>query len=95
MVESITVDRLDRQLAQCLTADGRAPFSAIAAVIGVSDQTVARRYRRLRSAGLLRVAGLRWARAAGAAAPGPAPAAAAAPPENECAEAAAGRWLDS
>ncbi|HXP58645.1 MAG TPA: AsnC family transcriptional regulator [Streptosporangiaceae bacterium] len=59
-MESITVDELDRQLAQCLAADGRASFSAVAAVIGVSDQTVARRYRRLRSAGLLRVVGLRW-----------------------------------
>jgi DNA-binding transcriptional ArsR family regulator len=60
MVESITVDELDRQLAQCLAVDGRASFSAIAEVIGVSDQTVARRYRRLRSAGLLRVVGLKW-----------------------------------
>lgn len=60
MVESITVDELDRQLAQCLAIDGRASFSAIAEVIGVSDQTVARRYRRLRSAGLLRVVGLKW-----------------------------------
>jgi DNA-binding Lrp family transcriptional regulator len=59
MVESITVDDLDRQLAQCLGADGRASFSAIAEVLGVSDQTVARRYRRLRSAGVLRVVGLR------------------------------------
>jgi DNA-binding Lrp family transcriptional regulator len=59
-VESITVDELDRQLAQCLAIDGRASFSAIAEVIGVSDQTVARRYRRLRSVGLLRIVGLRW-----------------------------------
>ena len=60
MVESITVDDLDRQLAQCLGVDGRASFSAIAEVLGVSDQTVARRYRRLRSAGVLRVVGLRY-----------------------------------
>ncbi len=59
-VESITVDDLDRQLAQCLGVDGRASFSAIAEVLGVSDQTVARRYRRLRSAGALRVVGLRY-----------------------------------
>ena len=59
-VESITVDDLDRQLAQCLGVDGRASFSAIAEVLGVSDQTVARRYRRLRSAGVLRVVGLRY-----------------------------------
>jgi DNA-binding Lrp family transcriptional regulator len=59
-MESVTVDDLDRQLAQCLSVDGRAPFSAIASVLGVSDQTVARRYRRLRSAGVLRVVGLRY-----------------------------------
>jgi DNA-binding Lrp family transcriptional regulator len=65
-MESITVDDLDRQLTQCLGADGRAPFSAIAEVLGVSDQTVARRYRRLRSAGVLRVVGLRYPKAGGA-----------------------------
>jgi DNA-binding Lrp family transcriptional regulator len=59
-VETITVDELDRQLAQCLGIDGRASFAAIAEVLGVSDQTVARRYRRLRSAGALRVVGLRY-----------------------------------
>jgi DNA-binding Lrp family transcriptional regulator len=65
LVESITVDDLDRQLTQCLGADGRASFSAIAEVLGVSDQTVARRYRRLRSAGALRVVGLRYPKASG------------------------------
>lgn len=65
LVESITVDDLDRQLAQCLGVDGRASFSAIAEVLGVSDQTVARRYRRLRSAGVLRVVGLNYPKAAG------------------------------
>jgi DNA-binding Lrp family transcriptional regulator len=64
-VESITVDELDRQLAQCLGVDGRASFSAIAEVLGVSDQTVARRYRRLRSAGVLRVVGLRYPKSGG------------------------------
>lgn len=57
-MESVTIDEIDRQLAQCLGTDGRASFSAIAEVLGVSDQTVARRYRRLRSAGILRVVGL-------------------------------------
>src|SRR6185437_7615300 len=65
LVESITVDDLDRQLAQCLGVDGRASFSAIAEVLGVSDQTVARRYRRLRSAGALRVVGLKYPKSAG------------------------------
>jgi DNA-binding Lrp family transcriptional regulator len=65
LVETITVDDLDRQLTQCLGADGRASFSAIAEVLGVSDQTVARRYRRLRSAGALRVVGLKYPKSAG------------------------------
>jgi DNA-binding Lrp family transcriptional regulator len=60
LVESNTVDDLDRQLVQCLAADGRASFSAIAEVLGVSDQTVARRYKRLRSAALVRVVGLKY-----------------------------------
>jgi DNA-binding Lrp family transcriptional regulator len=64
-VESITIDELDRQLVQCLGVDGRASFSAIAEILGVSDQTAARRYRRLRSAGVLRVVGLRYPKSAG------------------------------
>lgn len=64
-VESITVDELDRQLTQCLGVDGRASFSAIAEVLGVSDQTIARRYRRLRSAGALRVVGIKYPKASG------------------------------
>jgi DNA-binding Lrp family transcriptional regulator len=59
VVDTLTIDDLDRQLAQCLGVDGRASFSAIADILGVSDQTVARRYRRLRSAGILRVVGLK------------------------------------
>ena len=66
-VKSITVDDLDRQLTQCLGVDGRASFSASAEVLGVSDQTVARRYRRLRSAGALRVVGLKYPKSAGGA----------------------------
>ncbi|MBV9795099.1 MAG: AsnC family transcriptional regulator [Actinobacteria bacterium] len=49
---------LDIQLLYALQLDGRAPFSLIGEVLGVSDQTIARRYNRLRSAGLLRVRGL-------------------------------------
>jgi DNA-binding Lrp family transcriptional regulator len=63
LVERITIDDLDRQLVHCLGVDGRASFSAIAEVLGVSDQTVARRYRRLRSAGILRVVGLNYPKA--------------------------------
>jgi DNA-binding Lrp family transcriptional regulator len=65
LVESITIDDLDRQLTQCLGVDGRASFSAIAEILGVSDQTIARRYRRLRSAGALRVVGIKYPKASG------------------------------
>jgi len=51
-------DPLDVQLVYALQLDGRAPFSLIGEVLGVSDQTIARRYNRLRSSGLLRVRGL-------------------------------------
>ncbi len=58
MVESGLLDALDRRLAHALQLDGRASFSTIASVLGVSDQTVARRYRKLRSSGVLRVVGV-------------------------------------
>lgn len=51
------LDTLDRRIIHALQLDGRAPFSRIGAVLGVSDQTVARRYRRLRSTGRARVVG--------------------------------------
>jgi DNA-binding Lrp family transcriptional regulator len=58
LVDALTLDELDRQLVHALQVDGRAPFSAIAAVLGVSERTLARRYRRLRQAGAVRVVGL-------------------------------------
>ncbi|MER5945539.1 Lrp/AsnC family transcriptional regulator [Streptomyces sp. NPDC001904] len=57
-MESTPFDDLDLGILQALEADGRAPFSRIAEVLGVSDQTVARRYRRLVADGGLRVVGL-------------------------------------
>ncbi|GLZ54425.1 AsnC family transcriptional regulator [Actinomycetospora sp. NBRC 106378] len=51
------LDVLDRALIQALQIDGRAPFRRVAEVLGVSDQTVARRYARLRSVQALRVIG--------------------------------------
>ncbi|MBO2451677.1 Lrp/AsnC family transcriptional regulator [Actinomadura barringtoniae] len=51
------LDSVDRGLIHALHLDGRAPFRTIAEVLEVSENTVARRYRRLRSAGLLRVVG--------------------------------------
>ena len=56
---SIAQDTLDVRLLQALEVDGRAPFSKIAAVLGVSDQTVARRYRKLVSDGKLRIVAVR------------------------------------
>ena len=50
-------DALDLGLLQALQLDGRAPFSRIADVLGVSDQTIARRYRRLRTQSRLKVLG--------------------------------------
>lgn len=52
------VDSLDRRIAHALQIDGRVPFARLASVLGVSDQTVARRYARLRSSRSLRVIGL-------------------------------------
>lgn len=57
-MDSGTLDRLDRKIIHALKVDGRAPFARIGAVLGVSDQTVARRYARLRSTGALRVVGV-------------------------------------
>ena len=52
------LDDIDRALIHSLRIDGRAPFARIAAALGVSTQTVARRYRRLRTEASLRVVGL-------------------------------------
>jgi DNA-binding Lrp family transcriptional regulator len=54
----LNLDELDRQIIHALIIDGRAPFSRIAAVVGASEQTVARRYRRMHGAGIVRVVGL-------------------------------------
>lgn len=45
-------------LLQALQIDGRVAFSRVAEVLGVSDQTVARRYQALRAAGTVHVVGL-------------------------------------
>lgn len=59
------LDPLDRKIAHALQIDGRAPFATIGAALGVSDQTVARRYRKLRTTDALRVVGLTDARRRG------------------------------
>nr|WP_245757675.1 Lrp/AsnC family transcriptional regulator [Amycolatopsis xylanica] len=61
----LSLDDLDLKLIHALHVDGRAPFSRIAAVLGASDRTVARRYARLRSTGGVRVVGVANAGALG------------------------------
>ena len=53
--DTVILDDLDRQILRCLQLKPRAPFSQIGEVLAVSEQTVARRYRRLQRAGVLRV----------------------------------------
>jgi DNA-binding Lrp family transcriptional regulator len=57
-VKTSQLDEVDRQLLHALTVAPRAPFRLLAEVVGVSDQTIARRYRRLAAAVGLRVLGL-------------------------------------
>ena len=57
--QTVTLDELDRRLVHALLQDGRLPFRRIADVLGSSEQTIARRYRRLREAGVVRVVVLR------------------------------------
>ncbi len=56
-VGTVSIDELDRQIIHALHVAPRAPFRQLAAVLGVSDQTVARRYHNLRSRAGLRVLG--------------------------------------
>jgi hypothetical protein len=57
-VETSQLDQVDRQLVHALTVAPRASFRQLAVVLGVSDQTVARRYRRLAETAGLRVLGV-------------------------------------
>jgi len=52
------LDVIDRQIVHVLTIEPRAPFRTIAEVTGISDQTAARRYRRLAESAGLRVLGV-------------------------------------
>jgi len=56
--ESLTLDRIDRQILHALQIAPRAPFARIAAVLDVSEQTVARRFQRMRTHGVVRVTAL-------------------------------------
>jgi DNA-binding Lrp family transcriptional regulator len=57
-VKTSQLDEVDRQLLHALTVAPRASFRLLAEVAGVSDQTIARRYRRLTADVGLRVLGL-------------------------------------
>ena len=57
-METDSLDEVDRQLVHALVIAPRAPFRLLADVIRVSDQTIARRYRKLISAFGLRVTGV-------------------------------------
>lgn len=57
--ESSTLDDLDSALIRCLQLAPRAAFSLYAQVLETSEQTVARRYRRLHAAGVVRVTTVR------------------------------------
>ncbi|MEC3954146.1 AsnC family transcriptional regulator [Nocardia sp. CDC153] len=55
--ESSVLDTLDKQIIHGLVTDARIPFARLGAILDVSEQTVARRYRSLRRRGMLHVAG--------------------------------------
>jgi len=57
-VEVTLLDAIDRQIVHILTIEPRASFRTIAAVTGISDQTAARRYRKLEESAGLRVLGV-------------------------------------
>ncbi|WP_433257836.1 Lrp/AsnC family transcriptional regulator [Streptosporangium sp. CA-135522] len=57
MAKTSVLDAMDYALVHALQIDGRASFRTIADVLHVSEHTVARRYRKLRAHGVLRVVG--------------------------------------
>ncbi|MFE6685843.1 Lrp/AsnC family transcriptional regulator [Streptomyces sp. NPDC057743] len=58
IADSVILDPEDVRILRALQIDPRVGFAAMATVLGVSELTVARRYRRLRRAGLVRVIGV-------------------------------------
>jgi DNA-binding Lrp family transcriptional regulator len=56
-MESSILDLLDRRIIQALYIDPRAPFSRLSEVLGASEQTIARRYRRMFDCRVVRVVG--------------------------------------
>jgi DNA-binding Lrp family transcriptional regulator len=56
-VVSTSLDLLDRRIIQALYLDPRASFSRLSDILGSSEQTVARRYRRLFDGHVVRIVG--------------------------------------
>jgi DNA-binding Lrp family transcriptional regulator len=54
---SVVIDALDRRIIHALYVDPRAPFNRLSEVLGPSEQTIARRYRRLFDQHVVRVVG--------------------------------------
>lgn len=57
--ESAVVDEIDQRILHGLHLAPRVSFAMLAEVLGTSEQTVARRYRRMRRDGIVRVLGVR------------------------------------
>ncbi|WP_330179318.1 Lrp/AsnC family transcriptional regulator [Nocardia sp. NBC_01503] len=55
--ESAILDDLDKRIVHGLVVDARIPFAKLAAILDVSEQTVARRYRAMRQRGILHISG--------------------------------------
>lgn len=58
IADSVTLDPDDVRILRALQVDPRVPFATVATVLGLSEPTVARRYRRMRRAGVVRVVGV-------------------------------------
>jgi Lrp/AsnC family transcriptional regulator, regulator for asnA, asnC and gidA len=57
-MDSVKLDEVDRGIIGALQADGRRPYSRIAAQLGVSESVVRYRAQRLDQAGVLQVVGI-------------------------------------
>src|SRR3954452_9864562 len=57
-MESVKLDDVDRRIIGALQADGRRPYSRIAAELDVSESVVRYRAQRLEQAGVLQVVGI-------------------------------------
>lgn len=57
VMKVLALDAIDRRIVHSLAVQPRAPFRTLASVVGVSDHTVARRYRQLAERASLRIVG--------------------------------------